>query len=364
MSSKKVTIKREYSFAQQAQSDPEVQEYLNMSYRAIGAYWKITGRIHATGLTREEEALLLPHLIGIYPGEGRDGVEFNKAVQNFAKNINTKIPAEGLTLEIGLEKDGEPFSTTNFPLNVHDYVIYKHAINHPLVGENKEIAEKYGHIIFYIEDKDAEFKSKDKVSSLEDTATAIYLGEIKNDPRKAAMVLTLLGENISDKAEPNELFLKLKSYTKASENLSDDDNVNRINKFMKIAKDKTLANKYEIMQLISIGVLERVGTAITIRESGEKIGANLKEAVLWMQDKGNSRMVNIFRTRLNELGKPVFMDDYLKEAADEQVTDEDIFDAALGKEEVEEKEEKKEVVEETTQEQPKQRKKPGPKPKK
>jgi hypothetical protein len=104
-----------------------------------------------------------------------------------------------------------------------------------------------------------------------------------------------------------------------------------------------------------------------IQKSPQKvllIGANLKEAVLWMQDKGNSRMVNIFRTRLNELGKPVFMDDYLKEAADEQVTDEDIFDAALGKEEVEEKEEKKEVVEETTQEQPKQRKKPGPKPKK
>jgi hypothetical protein len=53
--------------------------------------------------------------------------------------------------------------------------------------------------------------------------------------------------------------------------------------------------KYLITEMIGAQVLEKQGTTIFIKESGEAIGANAKEAVAYLKNPKNSRVYNMLR---------------------------------------------------------------------
>ena len=112
-----VFVKRKQTFIEESNSYPEVADYFAMSYRAVGSYYKTTGKQFGTGLTREEENILLPEVIGYYPDS--DKREFRRGVGEYYRNINTKIPPEGLRLNISLEKPEKELSektvTTRLP---------------------------------------------------------------------------------------------------------------------------------------------------------------------------------------------------------------------------------------------------------
>lgn len=299
MPSKIVEIHRKLSFMQDANQDPDVKDYMGLAFRAIGSYWKEIGKVYASGLTREEENLLMPDLLGGITLEDNKS-DFRRMVQGFFKEICTKVPMEGLKLEIGLEQDKE-LSASNPPLKPMDYIRYKHAIKHPQVAMDKDTADKYQHVLFYVVDKAAQVAGKSKLQDLEDKAQTEYL-QINKDQAKTEMVLTLLG--VATKALTSEdMVLALKSHASIDPDESDTMNAERLQRFVSIVNDRELITKYDIMEMIRAGDLERVKTKILLKETGEVIGDNLKEAVVWVLDKGNSKTVNQLYAKLDEFAK-------------------------------------------------------------
>jgi len=299
MPSKIVEIHRKPNFIQQSNTDPEVQDYFNMAFKGIGSYWKELGKVYATGLTRKEEDFLMPEILsGVNPIDNK--FEFRKQVQNFYKDIHSKIPPEGLRLEIGLESEGE-LAENNPPLKLMDYLRYRHIIGHPQVGANKDAAERYQHIQFYIHDNIVETAGKTKLRDKEDAAQREYLN-INKDMNKAEMVLTLLGVSTRDLTNDN-LILALKAQATVNPDDSDIANAEKLEKFVAIVNDKHLAAKYDIMEMVKYGILERIRAKVQFKETGETLGNNLREAVDWLLDKSNSKAVNTLYAELDALAK-------------------------------------------------------------
>lgn len=302
MPHKIVEIHRKTNFIQDSNNDSEVKAYFDMSFKAIGSQFREFGKVYETGLTREEEGWLLPDMLGgIYPSEsGPEKYEFRKKVQEFYRDICTKVPAEGLRLDIGLEQDA-PLSENNPPLRLNDYLRYRHALKHVQVATSKDEADKYQHKLFYIVDKEAETKGKSVLVDIEDKAQTEYL-RINKDISKVEMILTLLGVD-TRKMAPTDMVLNLKTQASLLDEASDSVNKDRLEKFIAIVNDKELAAKYDIMEMVRYGILERIKSKILLAESGETIGDNLKEAVVWLLDKGNSKIVNSMYAKLDELAK-------------------------------------------------------------
>lgn len=70
-------------------------------------------------------------------------------------------------------------------------------------------------------------------------------------------------------------------------------------KFLKIAKDKHLAMKAEIEEMVSAGVLRKIGNQIVFID--EILGETLDNTVIYLKDKKNSGKLTILRAKLKEL---------------------------------------------------------------
>lgn len=301
MPDKLIEIHRKSNFIQDSNNDPEVKDYFDMAFKAIGSYFREFGKIYESGLTRKEEEILLPDVLGgAFPGPGQEGYEFRKKVQEYYRDINTKIPPEGLKLNIGLEQEGE-LAHDNPPIKIIDYLRWKHALKHLQVAGTKDEADMYQHKMFYIVDKQAQSAEKTKLRDLEDKAQTEYL-QINRDASKVEMVLTLLGVSTRNMTI-QDMILTLKEQATLLPDASEVVNSERLTRFIAIVNDRELATKYDIMEMVRVEILERIKSKVLIKESGETIGDNLREAVVWMLDKANSKPVNLMYARLDELGK-------------------------------------------------------------
>lgn len=299
VNSKIIEIHRAPNFIMQANPESEVKEYFDMAFKAIGSYFKEFGSVVASGLTRAEELDLMPELIGgIDP---KDSHLFRGAVQNYFKNLNVKIPSEGIKLQIGLEVDNTlpAHSMTNAPIKLRDYIIYRWAIGHPEVALSKEEAEKYQHKKFYIEDKVAVNEAKTKLREAEDKAQEAYL-KIRNNPRQVEMILTLMGID-TRQMDDQSIMLQAKATVSIDTEASDTVNLDRLKRFVDIHTDKDLTLKYDILDMIRYGILERLKAKILDNITKEVIGDNLREAVIFFLDKGNSKSVNMYYAKLDNL---------------------------------------------------------------
>ena len=315
--SKIVYLKRKVTFGEEARKDPSVKSYFGMSMRVIGSYFQEFGRVVASGLNRHELKELVPLITSIYPDDKK---EFNKAAQDFYKNLSTKIPDDGLKLEIGLEDPtlplvywetpkGEIFENPtpgaerqlNPPLNLDNYVRYRHALSHPLVGKNQDAAEKYYHILFYIEDPQLATATAIEINDLEDQAGLIY-HNTKKDSDKTTMILTLLGVSTRNKTEKEKVLL-LKEQSTINAQLPEDLQKKNLERFLAIANDKKLTQKYEVEEFIRTRLLERHGTRILITETGDEIGKDLEDTVGWLFSPENSKDYNILKAKYQELNK-------------------------------------------------------------
>lgn len=316
---KEITIKRKVSFREANNKDPEVQDYFSGAKVAIGSQFKASGVKAQSGLTREEELALMPEVLDIYL-EPHNRSEFDSRVNKYFKEFFTPIPMEGLKLRVDLENDELPlvyyengqgdFSLEkkegyvrclNTPSRVNDYLKYRHALSHFQVAKNEIDAYRYGHKKFYIDDPDATTSSKIKITELEDQAQTIYLS-IKSDDLKVKKILTLLGQN-TKKMSPEDARLELKKRASANSKIAETSNIKNLSRFISIAEDKDLSQKYDIEEYINNKILERHGSVIMIADNGEEIGVDMKEAVSWFSRPENSKQINIFKAQYDELVK-------------------------------------------------------------
>lgn len=293
-----VFIQRKQTFIEESNNDPEVQGYFDMSYRAVGSYFRENSKQFGSGLTQAEIRILLPEVTGVFP---EDRKEFSRSVNEFYRNMNTKVEPEGKRLNIALADSTKEISLDNFPVNISEYIMFRHALGHPEVGIDQEEADKYQHMRFYIENTDNVISSATLVSKLEDD-TILEYHKIKDDVQKVEQMLVLLGFNTKSK-KPEQKVLALKSFASIEDDKSASFNEQKLNRFMTISNDKRLKAKYEIEEMIRFDILKRVGTNILLEETGDDIGGDLNEASLWYTNKQNIKIVNTLKARLKEFGQ-------------------------------------------------------------
>lgn len=314
---KVLEIYRHFNLSELTQEDPEVKAWLGQSYRAIGPYYEHNGKAPASGLSFEEQKVLLPEILGIEP-EDKD---FRRAVIQFYHELVTSIPKEGKKLQVSLTNDNEPLSKNNMPINVKDYVTMRHIIGHPEVAKTKEEAERVYFKKYFILDPDGVTKNAVKINELEDKSMVLYMKH-KDDMIKTDQILTMMGVNIKGMKAEDKL-LKLKGFAQKNVNMNEHEQKDAFNKFISVCEDKDLEYKYLIQEMIGAQYLQRVGNNIVYAESGIKIGDNMDDAVLYFRNPKNSRELNLLKAQYSLKVKK--SDAYLPKDADPEVsTDQDV----------------------------------------
>lgn len=297
INSKKVTIFRAGSFALAAQTG--AQEFMSMSKKSIGSYFQSsTSKGIGSGLNFDEIDALMPLVLDV-PKEDRT---FRAEVKKYFMEMVTKIPADnGLELEIGLlvdnskpivtkDKEGN-ITLLNLPINISDYIRYRHALGHPKVALSISAAKGNTLIDFYVFDKEIALSQDVDAAKDKDDAIVAYL-KIKEDEDKVNMMLTLLkvdprtykGKNAADQKEQKLRELADKNATA----------------FLKVYKQDNFEQRYQIKSMVNTGILKEIGSQIVDAETGDVIGHNFEEAVYFLRDVTKSQTVSILKARMQE----------------------------------------------------------------
>ena len=281
----KVTIFRANNFVQSAQKDEAVADFMSQSSKSISPYWQSnSAKVIGSGLSIAEQELLMPYLIQIE----KDDREFRTAVFKFFNSLSTKIPfSTGKDFEIGLEKSNtEPLAKDNMPLDIEQYVRYRHAKNHPWVAGSKSEAEGNQLKLFYIHDADKQHKEDTDKLVIQDEADEIWL-KIKNQPQKVTMLLTSLGFDERD-------YLGRNGETRKQNDLREFINKDAI-KFLSVYRDDRFETKYWLKAMVKASIVEEVGTSFVIKENKKLLGRSEMETVLFLEDPENADTVSYLK---------------------------------------------------------------------
>jgi hypothetical protein len=320
MASKKIVIKRARPFIHESINSEAMQQQLAYTRRGIGSYFASKNSTRSgSGLTVEEESLLLPLILGIPVND----MEFRKKVDLYYTNINTLVPfgAAGLELEVGQEKEwinpltindkGLPkrssegslvikacVTADNMPINVDDYIKYRHGIKHPDTGATPQEAEGNKLMQYYVEDPDAVNKGKVDQLAIDDQALVDY-AQIKLDKDKTKMIVTVMRTYIKavsgkpkldpERATPEELAIALKELA-----------LSQPERFHQFATDANIKKRYFIDSLLSAGILNRVGNNFLDAESNVSLGTSVQEVALKLYDGKNTAQFNLYKQRLED----------------------------------------------------------------
>lgn len=295
--SRPIVIYRSGSFLSRVQGK-EVEDYFELAVVSVGSFWEGEFSVKvATGLDYEEQTLLLPHIVNCEADEKG----FRQMVEIFYHEINTKIPFKiGVTLETGLKVDNNaPLSIKNMPINVSDYVKWRHHRTHPKMANSKEEAEGNQLKEYYIFDPNAASTARSKVSKQKDAALQIYL-KLKNEPEKIDMMLLLLGHDPREFTGPTKDDLKLNKLREIA------DGVDTAEMFTNIYAQEDMEISYWIENMIRLNVLTRIGQQVRDTETKKLIGHNRSEAISFFQDPTNDSDVVILKAKLQEVkSKPL-----------------------------------------------------------
>lgn len=289
--SKKIKIQRLENFLASAQGK-DTAGFFGESKQGIGSYFaSINSKEIGSGLTNLEKNLLLPYLVDI-PADDRD---FRKVVTEFYVEIDTKVPfKDGVDLEIGLEvSNDKPVSKDNLPINIMDFIRYRHAITHPRVALSKD--EGSGNMLksFYIFDKDSVSSKNTKKNVQKDVAMAIFL-KVKENPDMVDQMLTLLGVNIREKE-----FTGKDGADARTEKLRELA-VTKDEKMIELHKEEHLEIKFWIQRMVNARTILHKGGKYIDGETLQTIANSLDEMVAYFLDIENSGIVNVYKARLQE----------------------------------------------------------------
>lgn len=292
--SKKITILRKGTFAESAQVN--AAEFMSMSKKSIGPYWESkSAKGIGSGLSFAEKDMLMPRIIDI-PKEDRN---FMPDVKKFFESLTTPIPyLDGLQLEIGLELDNNELITfrnengeLNWPINVMDYIRYRHALSSPKVAPSLAAAKGNVLVDYYIFDPAETLADEIKVSETKDRALTMYL-TIKNDKERVDKLLTLLGKDPRDIGGSSDRIEELRR-------LADTQAASFIREYDSELSDE----KYLLTSLINTGLVRQVGNQYINAETQKLIGSNKEEAMFYFKDPVNSDKVSILKAQLHEAMK-------------------------------------------------------------
>lgn len=280
--SKLVTIFRANNFVQQAQNpdtNTQVADWMSLSNKNIGPYFQSNStKIIGSGLTLPEQKLLMPHIIRIVPTD----VSFPIKVYEYFNELVTKVPfSGGKTFQIGLIKDNDkPVGEENMPIDIEDYIRWRHAKNHPWVAGSYSDAKGNQLKFFYMDDPEATLKEDTDKLVLQDKADTLWLG-MKDQADKVSMMLTLMG------GDPRE-YAGLRNAEQRMRN----DLRSRINKnvslFISLHEDSKFETKYWLKAMLNANVVKKLGNAYIYGDNKTPLGYSEDESILFLENPNNA----------------------------------------------------------------------------
>lgn len=293
-SSRKIRIRRAGSFLSRAQGK-DVDDYFQNASLSIGSYFESSAanRI-ASGMTPNEERIVMPHLLGILANDR----EYLKMRNDYFAGVEVKVPhKEGVEFEIGLNDNDKPLADDNLPLDLHSYVRFRCVSKHPWVAKNQEEADGNQLKKFFIHDEVKATQNQANVNDAKDDALAYYL-QLKSNPEKVNMLLVLLGIDYRNIEGTTEDQAKQKRQERLRK-LVEDSPI----EVVKIRNDRDLEVKYKVQMLLNTGILRKIGAKYLIAETGDSLGT-IDEAIQFFKDEEeNSDKIAILTAKMQEAVK-------------------------------------------------------------
>lgn len=266
------------------------------------------------GLTHAEEAKYLPSIIGVQPSD----VKWLEKTRDYWANISKPVPAgDGLELEVGFiwysKEDYDKDRTAEFnkesgvsiykygvPLNLPDYILYRYCLLYNRVANSADDMYKSPKIAFYMYSKDEEIKAKKQSLTTKKSANQLLYANI-DDREWASHVASMLVamDRTADLTvakvqtmSVDEIDILLHKYVESNPG-----------NFLAIAKDKNLKDKAFLERCIANSLLHRIPNTQIITHNDIPIGDTLEEAIAYVQNDKNAKVVAGLKAQLQEIRK-------------------------------------------------------------
>ena len=228
------------------------------------------------GFSPEEEKKYMQGILDVSP----EHVDWPKHSKNFWADLSIPVGFTGVELEIGKDDDGNPIS-------IMDYIKYNFAIKHPYVALTKAEMDTDISKRFYIQDLTREDKVKNNFIKLKKDADKEFI-KASSTTKSMKRILRLMSDINPDRMTSEQIENSLYEIKNKSPK-----------KFVRIATDKNLELKSEIEEMVSAGVLRRIGNQVIFID--EVLGDTIDDTVIHLKDKKNSGKLTILRAKLKEL---------------------------------------------------------------
>mgnify|MGYP003132716323 CR=1 FL=1 len=228
------------------------------------------------GFSTDEEKKYMQGILDVSP----DHVDWPKHSKEFWAELTIPVGFTGVELEIGKDIDG-------MPLNIMDFIKYNFALKHPHVALTKSEMDSNFNKRFYIQDLSREDKVKNTVIKLKKDADKEFI-KVSSNVKNMKRILRLISNSNPDRMTDDQI-----------ENALYEIKNNEPKRFVRIATDKNLELKAEIEEMVSAGVLRKIGNQVIFID--EVLGDTIEDAVVHLKDKKNSGKLTILRAKLKEL---------------------------------------------------------------
>lgn len=257
-------------------------------------------------LTPEEEEQFLPNIIKRQPSD----IRWQDEVENYFKNISVQVPEpDGLKLEIGFAypneeaaNRGEDSNETEKhkygePINVSNYVLYRHCLVYGKVANIGVDYNKSPKIQFYMTSPNHDNRIKTNAAQSRLKAYEI-LAEIKTDHQKLSSIIDVLANDPFSGIgiiEPGMELAEIDTYIQTN-----------AAKFVEIANDKDLNLRATIERCINLDILNRAENTNIIMYDTSIIGNTTNEAIAFLKDENNAKLFNTIKSQLDMKSQPVY----------------------------------------------------------
>jgi len=252
-------------------------EVINESKVFLGSHF--VRRQPLKGLSDEEERKYLPRILGISP----EHPEFERRSQDFWAEMGFLVPSSGVVLDVTKNEDGTPY-------NLEDWIKYQWALKHKLVAINEQELLRDPRKKFYIRDPQEQDRLKNATIQSMKAADVEFIKATK-DPAKARRIIRMMTKTVNpdtlNDAQAENVLYDIKQKDPVT--------------FYKIASDSKLDVKAEIMELVELDVLRKIGNQVIYID--DIIAETFDDAVIWYQNPKNSSIVATLKAKLNEVRK-------------------------------------------------------------
>ena len=269
---------------------------------------RIGASFTAPALTELEKQKLMPKLINVSATSDL----FEERCKAYFANISKEVPVDGLELEIGFTYPNQELAdnedTNNplvYPINVEDYVLYKHCLVYSRVARSFEEVNKSNKILFYFYDKETELANKLNEQKLILKAHTLIPTLLQNS-MKVKQVYTIYNSlkntppeyNIENKNDAKGIEVSLFKYAQENPKL-----------FTNIVNDKNAEYTFFISYALEKNIIKKLPNTNTIvfekDDNAVTLGNSYVEAITFLKNEKNQVLYNEIKSTLSLITKMV-----------------------------------------------------------